>query len=218
MGAVRIMQKKRCIIFAGAEMKSISDLQIDSETFIICADGGYENALKFGVKPDIAMGDFDTIDSNSVKVCEKVVYPPEKDDTDTMIAVKTALERGYDDITITGGLGGRLDHTIANIQTLVYISEHGADGRIMGDDDSVMILKNSSGIYERREGYKFSLFSMTEKSSGITTKGLKYNLDNGELKYSFPLGVSNEIISESCEIEIKNGILLIIFSKDMNQN
>lgn len=203
----------KCIIFAGAEMNSISDLEIDSSTFIICADGGYSNAVKFGITPDLAAGDFDTISDDNVKNCKIMKYPPEKDDTDTMIAVKTALEKGFDDITITGALGGRLDHTFANIQTLMYICEHGAGGKIVGDSDIVTVQKNSSRIYSRIDGYTFSMFSMTPVSEGITTHGLKYNLENGSLISSFPLGVSNEFIEKSCEIDVKNGILLIIFSK-----
>lgn len=203
----------KCVIFAGAEMNSISDISIDSDTFIICADGGYNNAVKFGITPHIAMGDFDTIESDTVKGCEIVKYPPEKDDTDTMIAVKTALEKGFDDITITGALGGRLDHTFANIQTLMYIAEHNAEGRIIGDSDIVTILKNSSQIYRKIDGYTFSMFSLTPCSEGITTHGLKYNLENGRLLSSFPLGVSNEFVEKSCKIEVKDGVLLIIFSK-----
>lgn len=207
---------KKCIVFAGAEVNDISNLHIDNDTFVICADGGYKNAVKFGIVPDLAVGDFDTIKSDIVINCDIKMYPPEKDDTDTMIAVKTALEKGFNDITITGALGGRLDHTIANIQTLMYISEHNASGKIIGDTDIVTIQKNSVQTYEKIDGYTFSMFSMLPLSDGITTHGLKYNLENGALSNSFPLGVSNEIIEKNCEIEIKNGILLIIFSKDTN--
>lgn len=207
---------KKCVIFAGAEVNDISRIDFDEDTFVICADGGYDNAVKFGIVPDMAMGDFDTIDSGKITGCDVKIYPPEKDDTDTMIAVKTALEMGYDEIIITGALGGRLDHTIANIQTLMYISENNAHGIIIGDSDVVTIQKNSKHIYNRIEGYTFSMFSMITRSEGITTSGLKYNLDNGFLENTFPLGVSNQFIDEKCEIEVKNGILLIIFSKDVN--
>lgn len=207
---------RKCVIFAGAEVNDISRINFDKDTFVICADGGYDNAVKFGIVPDIAMGDFDTINSGKIKNCDVRIYPPEKDDTDTMIAVKTALEMGYDEIIITGALGGRLDHTIANIQTLMYITEHNAHGTIIGDSDIAAIQKNSECKYDKINGYTFSMFSMISRSDGITTSGLKYNLKNGFLENSFPLGVSNEIIGESCNVEVKNGILLIIFSKDMN--
>ncbi len=207
---------KKCVIFAGAEVSDISQISFDDDTFVICADGGYDNAVKFEIVPDMAIGDFDTIDSGKIKGCDIRIYPPEKDDTDTMIAVKTALEMGYNEIVITGALGGRLDHTIANIQTLMYITEHNAHGTIIGDSDIATVQKNSQHIYDRIDGYTFSMFSMISCSDGITTSGLKYNLENGFLENTFPLGVSNEIIGKNCKVEVKNGVLLIIFSKDTN--
>ncbi len=215
MGALKLMSGK-CIIFAGAEVKDISSLDIDNETYIICADGGYKNALKFGIIPNLAVGDFDTLDFKEVKECKIIKCPPEKDDTDTMIAVKKALEMGFDDITITGALGGRFDHTFANIQTLLYIAENNADGCIIGDNDIIYVQKNSCRTYHKKDGYYFSVFSLSGLSEGVTLKGFKYNLENGVLKNSFPLGVSNEFAEKNGFVEVKNGILLVILSKNMN--
>ena len=133
-----------------------------------------------------------------------------------MLAVKLALERGYKDITIFGATGGRLDHTVAIIQTLEYIHAHGGRGIIDGDNQPVMLQSPGRTRYKRRDGY-FSLFSITEQCTGVTTSGLKYNLNNAVFKRSFPWGVSNEFCEDYCEIEIKSGLLLVIYAKDTHQ-
>ncbi len=206
--------ENKCVIFSGAVINDISE--IDRESFIISADGGYDNAVKFGITPNIALGDFDTIPCEKVKDCEVIKYPAEKDDTDTLIAVKKALELGYNDIQIIGALGGRFDHTFANIQTLCYIAEKGAEGCIIGDDDMIFIQKNCLKTYQKKDGYSFSVFSITPESFGVTLKGLKYEVEDVTLTNTFPIGVSNEFTEKTCSVEVKNGVLLVILSKIKN--
>ena len=111
-------QYKKCYIFAGSPEAKCSGVEFDSSRYVICADGGYILAKKMGIEPDVIIGDFDTYKSRLPENCEIIRHPEEKDDTDTMLAVKLALNRGFKHIVICGAIGGRLDHTMANIQSL----------------------------------------------------------------------------------------------------
>lgn len=202
-----------CVIFGSAEITDYSNVSVNKDDFIIAADGGLYHTIVLGLKPDILLGDFDSLTNELPSDCEIITSPAEKDDTDMILAVKTALQNGYKNITIYGGTGGRLDHTFANIQTLEYILSHGAEGKIVGSRDIIYIQSIGKKEYKNIADSYFSIFSLTE-SVTVTTTGTKYNLSDYNLTRSFPLGVSNEIIDEYCTVEVKNGILLIIFSKE----
>ncbi len=212
------MQNKICYIFAAAPGSECSGVEFSANRYVISADGGYPLAVSLGIKPDVLIGDFDTYKGKVSPDCEVLKYPPEKDDTDTMLAVKLALNRGFRHIVICGGMGGRLDHTIANIQTLRYIMKHGAYGELAGDGNFALLQGPGVKVYSKRNGYCFSMFSYTEECSGLTATGFKYPLKNAVLKSSFPLGISNQIIGKSGIVSLEKGIILIIFSKDMNES
>ncbi len=207
----------KCYIFSGGEILDYSLVDVSENAYIICADAGYLHAKKLGIIPNCIIGDFDTFDGDFPRSIEVIRYKAEKDDTDTMLAVKFALEKGYDNICIYGALGGRFDHSMANVQTLQYIYTHGGNGKIVSDNDYIMLQGTGTKTYTRREGYYFSLLSISDKSDGITTDGLKYNLENTTLTSDFPLGVSNQILQEFATITIRNGLLLVIFSKDTHK-
>lgn len=213
-----MIQSKKCYIFSGSPDSRCSGITFEKNRYVICADGGYILAKKMNIEPDVIIGDFDTCKIKLPENCEIIKYPQEKDDTDTMLAVKLALDRGYKNIVICGGIGGRLDHTFANIQTLKFIMKHGGNGELAGDGNFVTMQGAGVKVYNKKEGYYFSLFSYTQECTGITATGFKYPLKNGVLKNSFPLGISNEIIGKSGVISLEKGILLVIYSKDMNQN
>ena len=137
----------------------------------------------------------------------------EKDDTDTMSAVRYALDNGAKEITLAGGIGGRLDHTIANIQTLSFIVSHNAVGRLIDENNEIIGLASGEYEFNRRKGYSLSVFSMSDEVTGLCEKGVKYPLNNAVLTNKFPLGVSNEIIKDSAFISFKSGIALVCFSK-----
>ena len=207
------LKDKPCCIFAGAPVET-ANIELPENAFIIAADSGYSVVKKLGLTADIVLGDFDSLSEKpecSGK-CEIITAAAEKDDTDTMLAVKTALSRGYCDITVFGSIGGRLDHTYANIQTLAYILKKGGFGRLIGEHDRVEMLSCGEYSYDRTGGEYMSLFSYGE-SAVITTRGTKYNLTEHRLDDSFPLGVSNEIIEDKCSISVYEGLLLVIFSK-----
>lgn len=205
--------QKRCVILAGGEINP-ADVSVPDDAFVICADRGYAAAEKLGINPVLVMGDFDSLGFVPSSDCTRT-YPPEKDDTDTMLAVKAALEKGAEEIFIYGALGGRLDHTFANIQTLQFIANHGARGILIGGNDMFTMQTGPSCVrYERHEGYYFSVFSYSEKCTGVNITGTEYTLTEGVLANDFPLGVSNHITEEYAEISLQNGVLVIIESKE----
>lgn len=201
----------RCIIFGSAEISNYDNINIKSSDYIIAADGGLVHVSQLGAVADLLLGDFDSIREFTDNYKEKLTVPAEKDDTDMMLAVKTAISKGFKEIVLYGALGGRLDHTYANIQILEYIYEQGCNGTIIGDSDVVCFQGQGIKHYNRIDGYYFSVFAISPETV-ITTTGTKYNLDKYTLTTSFPLGVSNEILEKSCSVEVISGKLLIIFS------
>lgn len=200
-----------CWIYCGATTESFN-FKPPSDSFIIAADNGYSILKRLKISPNILLGDFDSITDTIADNCEIITAPSEKDDTDTMLAVKTALSRGYTDITIAASIGGRLDHTLANIQTLAYIANNGGKGKLLGENDIVYFCREGKFIFPKYDNMYFSVFAYTE-SVDISLSGTKYPLNNHCLTNKFPLGVSNEIIENKAELTIINGQVVVIFSK-----
>ena len=181
--------------------------------FVICADGGVVIAEAGGIVPDVVLGDLDSTDSIDNKY-NFIRFPKEKDDTDTMLCLKYGIEKGYRDFVIIGGIGGRLDHTIANIQTLAYAKTRGIKAKICSCDAVCqMISDGETAEIERKEGFYVSIFSYSQECEGVSISGTKYVLENGRIDSSFPLGVSNEFASEKACISVEKGNLLIILAR-----
>ncbi|MBQ5317582.1 MAG: thiamine diphosphokinase [Oscillospiraceae bacterium] len=202
---------KPCWIFCGAPSDKFNIFPPDN-AYIIAADNGYSLLKRMNIQPDLLLGDFDSLHEDFPDNCKIIHLPAEKDDTDTMYAVRKALSDGYTDITIAASIGGRLDHTFANIQTLAYIINNGGQGKLLGEDDFVQLLNPGKYIFPKINNMYFSVFSYSQ-TSVITTLGTKYNLTNYTLTNNFPLGVSNEIIDDNCILNVYEGQILIIFSK-----
>ena len=213
MGIEAKVNEKKCSVIAGAHISDTSVLDNAKGTYVICADGGYDTAIRCGIVADVLIGDFDTLSALPSDGCEIIAYAPEKDDTDTMLAIKLAIERGYTDITIYGAVGGRLDHTYANIQSLEYIDKQGCRGMLAGDNEIVYVQSADRAEYNRANGCYFSVFSLSDKCEGIYLEGVKYPLCDAVLERSFPLGVSNEITADMAIIRKSSGKLLIIIAK-----
>jgi len=215
----------RCIIITSwqsALLKESFDFRKDD--YIICADGGYYHARAEGILPDLIVGDFDSSDFAHINEdlsysgishgCRIVRTAAEKDDTDTMICLKYGLDHGFDEFFAIGGLGGRLDHTLANLQAMSYAVDHGKTIWFF-DGKNRATLRNPGRLsVNKAEGYYISLFSYGEYCEGVCIQGVKYPLNNHRLDHSFPLGVSNEFLDETAEISHTHGKLLIILSKD----
>ena len=207
---------KECIILSGGSVSGNEPIPtITKDTTIISADGGYTNALKFGIKPNVAIGDFDTIDTNRIDTTSTTIkYPTHKDDTDTMLCVKQAIELGSERVLIYGALGGRFDHTIANVQALEYLDVHGVTGYLIDDNNVVTMQSISIKQYRRLPNYKyFSILSVSERSE-VSANGLEYPLTNTILTRDFPLGVSNSFLKDTTTVIVHDGLVLIVYSKD----
>ncbi len=199
-------------IFAGGVISDLSFIEIAPDDVIICADRGLVHTEKLGIKPHLVVGDFDSYTGVLPENTEIHRSVPEKDDTDTMLALKLAIERGAENVRIYGAFGGRLDHTVANIQTLHYAQENGC-GAVLMDSDNIALLQSvGTRTYPCREGWYFSFFAYTEKVR-VSLSGTKYTLDNAEITSSFPLGVSNEITSQRAVMTVSEGTALIVLSK-----
>ena len=208
---------KSCTIFAGGEpvSRDAVDFSAVGKSLVICADRGYILAQNLGICPDIVIGDFDSMDislQNTEKITVKT-YPPEKDDTDLMLAVKEGFQENCDDFTIYGALGGRFDHTFGGIQSLAYIVNHRGKGRIISDTENIEMFSKGKYQIKKEEDRYFSLFAFSQKVENLTIKGAKYTVQNYTLEYDFPLGVSNEITEDFAEISFKSGLLLAILSQ-----
>lgn len=184
---------------------------------MICADGGYKYAEREGIIPKVIIGDFDSIDGSinlsSSNLLNVVCLPTEKDDTDTMFSLKYGIEKGFNDFVIVGGFGGRLDHTYANIQTLAYGCLNGKRVIMQDKKNTLFMISNSSITLYEKQNSLLSVFAYSNKCSNVTLEGVKYILLNAELTNTFPLGVSNEILSEKAVISCGNGMLLVMVTK-----
>lgn len=179
--------------------------------FLIAADGGYTEVIAQGLKPDLAVGDFDSL--GTVPENENVVqHPVMKDDTDMMLAVKLGFDKGYTRFFIYGALGGRLDHTIANIQTIMYIANRGGQGWIIGDCCITAIHNGEARFNTQAEGV-VSVFCLGSPAEGVTIEGLLYPLEDHTMCSDIALGVSNEFTGSRSRISVKNGTLVIHFGK-----
>ena len=205
------MEKNRCYI-AGAGDFCETALP-KPEDYIIAADAGYTALTSRNITPDVIIGDFDSL--GFVPEHPNVIRSSvEKDDTDMMLAVKLGLLLGFTRFTINGGLGGRIDHTFSNIQTLAYLTEHGAIGKLYSNDACITAIKNSTYKFTSEKvvaGNIISVFCKSEKAKGVTIKGFKYPLDNATLTNINPIGISNEFTGTDASIEVKHGVLVIMW-------
>lgn len=207
---------KKCVIIGAGRCdaaKLKKQLVINDGDLCIAADGGLDYLIKIGITPDIVMGDMDSLKAEESLdfLCVKKL-PVEKDDTDMLAAIKDGLALGYEQFELYGALGGRLDHTLANIQCLLYLLNRGAKGVIYGDDVVVRLIKNESLSFMAEyagSGKRVSVFAFGGDAYGVSEKGLKYSLDHVTVRQEFPIGVSNEFTGADAQIEVQNGILLV---------
>lgn len=168
--------------------------------------------MKAGIVPDLLVSDFDSFNGNLNPSMEVMRAVPEKDDTDTLLALKEALHRGYDEIMIIGGLGGRMDHTLANISLTAFAAEHGAICHLIDEHHQIFAIHNDSILVKRGYWKWISVFAADSEVRGVTLRGLKYPLQNAVLTNTFPIGVSNEFEENSAVVTAAQGTLLIVLS------
>ncbi len=197
----------KCIIVGAGEC-SIKKLQerlvVREGDLCIAADGGVEHLLQAGKTPHIVLGDMDSLKQYEI--------PVEKDDTDMLAAIKKGLTLGFRSFEFYGALGGRIDHTIANLQCLLYLMNRGARGVIIGNDTRILLMRNEKTMFPSnayQKGQIISVFAFGQDAYGVSETGLKYTLDNVILQQEFPVGISNEFMGMDAAIEVKNGTLLL---------
>ena len=201
---------RRCFIFAAGTFYGLRERPGDPGDFIIAADGGYRVCLQERIVPDLLLGDFDSLeppaDFSTVRR-----HPVEKDDTDTLAAVKTGLEAGCTDFLIYGGTGGkRLDHTLANLQSLLFLRRRGAMGFLFDDDFLWAVIENESiRVAKTVEWGLLSVFCLGDRAEGVDETGVQYPLEGAVLTPDFPIGVSNHILEPSARISVRKGALAV---------
>lgn len=205
------MMHNRCVVIAAYNPFHIRDsIRLTDDDYIVCADGGYDLAAAEGIVPDVVIGDFDSMRKSPDAGQNVIRVAAEKDDTDTMLCVRHALERGFDEIVIVGGLGGRFDHTIANLQTLCFACQQVAKVRLIDAENELTVMTATERRFERPAGARYiSLFSLSDSCTGVCITGVKYPLNRTVLKNNFPLGVSNEFVDEEALVRVDSGYLLV---------
>ncbi len=202
---------KRCVIVGGADINNYEYIRsyLQEDDFIAFCDSGLKHLEKLQVKPSLIVGDFDSHDNPHLDV-ETIVLPCEKDDTDTVFAVKEALKRGFDDFLLIGVIGARLDHTLGNVSILLMLDKAGKKGKIIDDYSEMEIVSNELAYIDDSFAY-FSLLNISGTAKGITIENAKYPLVNEEITSEYQYGVSNEILpGRTAKVSVIEGNLLLI--------
>ena len=198
----------KCLIFCAAGCDALLE-RPGEDDIIIAADGGLVHTEKFGLAPHEILGDFDSL---GYIPADSRVFPVEKDDTDSMLAVRRGLDLGYREFYLYGSLDGpRLDHTVANFQTLQFLCDHEAFGYLIGRDYLVTVVKNGEIRFPAGAEGTVSVFCLGPDARGVTLEGLYYPLEEGTLTAGFPLGVSNHFTGGPSAISVKEGSLLVLW-------
>ncbi len=201
---------KSCIIFCAAEFDGLI-APIPADALTIAADGGLAHTKALGLSPDVILGDFDSL---GYVPEDSRVFPVEKDDTDAMLAVRLGLERGCQEFLLYGAMDGpRLDHTMANFQTLAFLAEHNARGWLIGKDYIATVASREILDFDPCCTGILSCFCLGTDITDLTLEGLKYPLNHGTLTAAFPLGVSNHFVGEAARVTVGDGLLLLLWDR-----
>lgn len=205
----------KCVIIAplytGEEKAWLEPCKGD---LLLCADGGYDAARRHGFTPDLVIGDFDSKGAGDVTGCEVIRLPVHKDDTDMVACLREARGRGYTRFRIAGCLGGRLDHTFANLQCLYDCALRGEDAWMCDACNRVTVLLPGEHIIPAAPGRRLSLLAFTPEVTGVRLEGTLWPLEGATLTQRFPLGVSNEFTAPAARLSFASGALLLVLSAD----
>lgn len=203
------MKDKICYIVGAGENYGLDFVPLLGD-YVIAADGGLKYLEQSGIKANLVIGDFDTLHykPNHPNV---ITLSEEKDDTDMLAAMREGIIKGYSVFHIYCGMGGRVEHTIANMQLLAYLSQHNRKGFLFGKDCIITAVTNDSIGFSSDAKGRISVFSFSNISTGVFLKGLKYELDNSTLTTTFPIGVSNEFTGKESVVTVTDGTILVVF-------
>ena len=202
---------RRCVIVGGADIRAYDFVRsyLRADDFVIYCDSGLKHREGLGAAPDLIVGDFDSHENPHLPV-ETIVLPRAKDDTDSVFAVKEALRRGFEEFQLLGAMGARLDHTLANVGILLMLDA--ANKRAMAVDDySEMRIVSREPAHVRDDCPYFSLLNVSGLARGVTIRGAKFPLEDGEITCEYQYATSNEVLpGQTAEITVKEGRLLLI--------
>lgn len=206
----------KCIVIGAGDL-TMGELTAAEEDFVIAVDGGLGYCGILNVEPDLIIGDFDSLSEGEAQALEAlrkqiperiITLPEQKDDTDMLAALKHGLALGYRDFRIYAGTGGRLDHTLANIQCLLYLKNRGAAGYLVDGTGMILVLQNEAIHLNRNLEGVLSLFCLGREAQGVNIEHMKYPLRDYHMTNDFPIGISNEFIGEEAVISVEEGELV----------
>ena len=203
---------KTCVIFgAGDRPEKLPDLP--ENAFFIASDGGYLTMRAFGIQPDLFVGDGDSLPGGLPEDVPAVKLPVVKDVTDTDAAVAEGFKRGCDDFLLLGCMGGRLDHTFANVTLLARLSKKGCKAKMTDGKTAIEAVTDGSLSLPARKSGTVAVFAFSDVCDGVTIRGLQYELTDGRLTADFALGVSNAYSGKAAEISVKKGTLIVVYDE-----
>lgn len=201
-----------CLIISGGDFSPLPEnITYD---FSIACDHGYDHSRRLKIKPDLIVGDFDSCCSE-VSEFEDIpvqTFPARKDDSDTMLAVRYALSAGYKHVIISCALGGRLDHTLANIQSMAFVASHGGMCELVSTSEYLRTFTGGLISLPRRDGYSLSIYALSDKCTHVTISGSAYDCEDITITNTFPLGLSNYWKADSVTVKMSEGLMLIVES------
>jgi len=206
-----VERKGKCILVCAGEL-DVSGIPVGEEDLLIAVDGGYAHCRALGLAPDVVIGDFDSLEGKYLPEIESgrmIRLNPVKDDTDTLAALRYGLLEGYQSFHLFAAQGGRLEHTIANLQCLSYLRNVGAAGYIWGASCVFLLLRDELVSFPAGLRGTLSIFAIDGRAEGVMEKGLKYELDDATVTGDFPIGVSNEFTGGQAQVSVRNGTLLL---------
>ena len=211
----------QAIIIANGRMEKPPEIPsyLQASPLIIAADGGIYNCKSLGIKPNVIIGDLDSIGANEISTyrdagVEIIRFPTHKNETDLELALRYVMEHKINDVLIFGALGARWDMTVANITLLAHPMFARMKLRMLdGNQELILIRANERSVIKGHPGDSISLIPLTGDVAGIFTDGLEYPLEGEDLKFGSSRGVSNVFIQEQSQIIFREGILLCIINR-----
>lgn len=206
---------KRCVILSACPVSEKMAGYLRADDHVIACDAGYRNAQRLGIRPDRIVGDFDSAPQPCADKTDLTVLPHVKDDTDTQYAARLALQDGYKEVLILGGLGGRrLEHSIANFSTGLFLTKNGAR-TVLADEYSELhfLAPDRPLCLPRQDWMYFSVFPLEGVLEGVSIRGAFYPLENARLQMDYPLGVSNEFVADTVQIACRQGYGLVVLTR-----
>lgn len=192
----------------------VPSLMVGDDDLVVGVNGGARNALELGLKPQVVIGDMDSMETElrerlEEEGCRFVEHPSRKDETDSELAVRYVLSQGATELILLAALGGRIDHTLANVMLLAIPELRPVSARLIDGNQEVLLIRDKV-LIEGHPGDKVSLLPLSGDAAGIETEGLEYPLRHGTLTFGAARGVSNVLTAPQASVQVERGLLLLV--------